>query len=593
MAKAASWSFLLILTALLFLSFYLRFHLIDVRGLSGHDEVYYTNIAASWSAGEPIYQIGSGPFTYRPVFYFLMGTGFKIFGYNDTALKLMNALLSIVNILIFIAILYLTLKRKTIWFILLCALIYASLPVDIYMARREMTTTVSALMVLLSYLFLVLYSQSTGARRRYVYLVLCGLFAGLGALTHEDLIFLLPGYAFCVALCWKEVLKDKTRLKKAAADLALFTATGSLTVLPLLRVVSRQLHRPYYSMSADLSPEHIPVALERIPRLYWNAIIGNSSTLFMLLFLLILGLIIVRAIKRRAIGSGDAAPLPPAYYFPFVVSITYFVLFGYVLPHHLLRLYIPLFPVILLLVGAWGHSFLGRSPGIPSRIALLCCALLVIAANYGHFADYQHRVARHLPMLAPNIASDWRLRAGIQNLNTFCCKPAWPQSVHDELKDLVNDDARLLVTSSVMLSQSGRRQLQVGFYFGDNAIYKIDHTEPLDALIDRYRIRYVLLSKYRASFTIFGVLQTRFGFDEKMYERYRYQGRWELAPLRLEASYGFEPGTYTVDREIDYLLDYLEARGANVIRPLFMKQPTKEKILEYLQAPNHYVVFEL
>ena len=665
--RMAMRSCVLILTTLIVLLIYLRIDGIEQRGLTGHDEVYYTTIAESWNNGEPIYQVGSGPYVFRPVSFILMAASFKFFGHNDTSIKLMNIILSIISIGVFTAILYHLLRKRQAWFILTGTLLYTAMPIVPFMARREMTSASSSLMILLSFLFFVLHSKSDTPRWRYLYLTLCGVFVCLASLTHEDFIFLLPGYVLClVVLHWGEVRKAKTSVKKTMRVPALFMFVGSFAALLVLlnlpenrEYIGRLLQR---IIRLDLL--QITIILERTARYFWNSVLGNTSTFFFFLFLLILGLIagrralrwtktsgkvplprstyyvrifiatayllacvvsfraamlgssgafffflllltlgwiIARWAKRGAAKLDNIIDPPRAYYFSILVVTVYMLVAGFVFNRYWPRLSLPLVPLILIFVIGWAHFFLERWPQRRSIIAVLGCAFVLIASNYGHFADYPSRVGkspRSAAWFIPNFSTDWRLRTGLKTASVFCCRSGWSRNVYNEVTDIVNEDARLLVTPSLMMSPLGRRHLQTGIYLGDNAIYKIDHTEPLDVLIEQYRVRYVLLSRFR---------EQDFYLRKEVYDQYRYQGRWESVPLQLGASYGFEPGGYSVEREVNYLLDYLQARGAKIISAmsgttgipaqsqgaLLKAEPTKEEILNYLGKRWTFVVFEL
>ena len=110
---------------------------------------------------------------------------------------------------------------------------------------------------------------------------------------------------------------------------------------------------------------------------------------------------------------------------------------------------------------------------------------------------------------------------------------------------------------SAMYPYPGRRVLQLGYYFGDNAIYAIDHTKPLDELLTKYRVEFVFISRLAADERV---------LQMEEYRAYEYDGRWsEPRPLRLGASYGFGPGEYSLEGESQFVRAYLDARGARLI----------------------------
>jgi hypothetical protein len=180
--------------------------------------------------------------------------------------------------------------------------------------------------------------------------------------------------------------------------------------------------------------------------------------------------------------------------------------------------------------------------------------MAAIPFNLDHFPSF---FGGHKRWYAAALPVDFNPSRGVRTMHRWVTATEWPRLLHDRLGKRVSEDARLLVASSIMYPYPGRRVLQLGYYFGDNAIYAIDHTEPLDELLTKYRVKFVILTGFRMDSRV---------LQMKEYTAYEYGGRWsEPRPLRLGASYGFGSGEYSLKRESRFVRKYLEARGARLI----------------------------
>ena len=85
----------------------------------------------------------------------------------------------------------------------------------------------------------------------------------------------------------------------------------------------------------------------------------------------------------------------------------------------------------------------------------------------------------------------------------------------------------------------------------------IDHDEPLNELVEKYRIRFILYYRFKWDHRSLSL---------KQFRPYEYDGKWG-AQRRLVhgASYGFRPGEYTLNREITALTDYANLRRGTVL----------------------------
>lgn len=127
--------------------------------------------------------------------------------------------------------------------------------------------------------------------------------------------------------------------------------------------------------------------------------------------------------------------------------------------------------------------------------------------------------------------------------------------LHEALKDRVDSRHRLLITPSTAFYFAGRRALQTDAYFGDDAVYLLDHVhESLGQVIAEKSIKTV----------IFTTGQNR--TPPSVHSRYLYDGAWaEPEPINLAASFGFPH--YSVEQELDAIARFLQAIGAKEILP--------------------------
>ena len=129
------------------------------------------------------------------------------------------------------------------------------------------------------------------------------------------------------------------------------------------------------------------------------------------------------------------------------------------------------------------------------------------------------------------------------------------RALFDAFADKVDDRQKILVMPSTVFYAAGRRALQTQVYFGDNAIYRLDHTDQtLEEVVKSHNVRWVVFTAGQLR----GV-PTRLG-------RYLYNGRWaEPEPLDLAAAYGLDD--YSERRELAALLDFLKSVGAREVFP--------------------------
>lgn len=552
--KALASAVLLSLLAAILCGVFLRFENLKHNGIRGSDTIYYTNIAKAWTEGDFVYRIAAERLAYRPVVYLLYATSFKLLGFQDWTLKVVNATVDSLNIVLVFVLCYL-LSRRDVWLSLICATSYALLPGAILLARGELVHVLSTFMLLTCTIFFACAFQSQGIRRRSILLLLSGIACGLAALTHEELVFCAFGFGVFILVEHLSRSGPKA-LWPLVRDGALFSAPVILVLIKLIIVNQEQV----LELAAPVGEAH---ALERMGaygarlfRFTWSGVAGMSSIAILYASLAPVVAVGVDLVSRLCRRKGILASAPPLEHLLLLVIVGYLTIYAYFISTVLFdRTFLPLLALLLVVLAIWYHKLLARRlTSIAAHAVLLLAAMATIPFNLDQFPSFSGFEERRDPAVLPVDFNPWR---GVQAMHRWVTSPQWSRALHSVLGERVSEDARLLVASSLMYPYPGRRVLQLGYYFGDNAIYAIDHTEPLDELLTKYQIKFVFISRLAADKRV---------LELKEYRAYEYDGRWsEPRPLRLGASYGFEPGEYSLEGETEFVRAFLDARGARLI----------------------------
>ena len=561
---------------------FLRFHALDERGIDGSDAVYYTSIAEEWARGNIAYQIGDGNNVYRPVVFFFFTAALKLFGHTDYAIKTMNAAIDSANIFLVFAI-GASLVRRSRWPAYSAAVIYACLPTAIHMSRVELTHVLSTFFVLLSLLFFLWFLRSQRVTVSRLHLAFCGLCVGLAALTHEELLFIACGY-----LVFLMIRIAYRRPDTEAVGLSLIE--GSI-LLGCTLLISSKMILLHIETAKNLGSAREADAggttfsfLDRAARFTWTGIATNSSSAMLFLFILAVALMafsIIRNSRRR--GRAESG-LSIGTYLPAVIVLVHMILYGFFFHHFIGRVFLPLVPLVIITITVWLTAALKFVRIRFTDGIILVLSIVLIPINFDNYRNSHEFFLRGYEetWTHPGVGHPPSVAASHRYFVKRNYRPSWPRTFFDLLKHRIDETARLLITSSLMYPYSGRRVLQAGFYFGDNAIYMIDHSEPLDHLIARKNIKYVFFSGFRSDKRV---------LMWNTISRYEYGGKWgEEQPLVLGASYGFAKGEYTMEREYEYLKEYLEGRRAKV---LSASGPYRHGVPKEIHRNRDYILFEL
>ncbi len=542
-------------------------------GLKGSDNTYYTNIAKHWSEGERVYCIEENWTLFRPVVFEVFGLAVKYLGFNDSSIKITNACLDSINILL-VFLLAFILSRRNPWAASSAAAVYALLPFTILISRSEQTHILSTSTVLIALIFFSLSWNADHRGVRLALLALSGLATGLSALTHEDLIFTAAGPLLLLVLRAGPKAGDtRTRLISAAGHAGTYLVGVVLTAHQMLLTHQAEgQERASEIIGHRVAQSHHLDFLERPLKYGWNAVNGAGST-FLAILVVILVLVLIsrwglRLLRRQA---GWKLPTLANEDLPLWTVVGYLLLFASFFGYFAVRLFVPLIPLVIVWLIVRTASLMTKVTGHRAAPAILGgLTVALITANIGHFGAIRDFQFDHFKTWTPfSLAADLRPARGWSEFRKRLTTPTWERQRFEELGHVVTEESRLLVGASTFHPFPGRRTLQIGYYFGDDAVYLFDHDQPLDQLIEDKNIEYVLFTTHQT-------------YDPRAVEwveqqRYRYDGRWgppESVPLG--ASLGFSVGEYTIEGEFDRLRTDLAGRGARIIfgqGKLLKKQP--------------------
>lgn len=569
-----------------------RFWQLDERGLYGSDVVYYTHLAQLWSEGERVYSLGGRRAVYRPVVLWLFAASIDLLGFEDSSIKKLNAGLDGLNVVLVFALAWLIARaagRHRIWAATASAVLYAALPLAIYVSRTELTHTISTFFTLLMVLLAALwfgFRQSPWRGRAL--LAGSGLAAAAAALSHEELLFAAAGVAAWITLSALRRTPGRWRWRAALSALALFT-------VPLVAGVSgmvahhwdhvgtlastwlggaggggaQEPERPQDGSIFELAMGQ----LEKTARFSWNATVATSSVPAALLFLAALLLMLFEIASQWR--KREVFAFPWLETLPLFVLGSYLGLFALLFPYLFPRLFLPLVPLVLsftVVVGtrAWagwrwdrgGSRENGAAVSVVAVVLVVVAMAAWLAANVEQFSRRQGFMARDYSATWASVLPDAEQPSGVgaalAELRETSYRQSWARQVYELMAGQVGPDSRLLVASSLMYPHPARRELQVGYYFGDDAVYLFDHDAPLAQLVEDLDVRWLLYSAHRAD--------RRFLKKEEV-RRYLGGGRWsDLGPPALGRPLGLSRQSFHLGSEYRALLDFVESADAEVFR---------------------------
>ncbi|MEM1179408.1 MAG: hypothetical protein AAGM22_13745 [Acidobacteriota bacterium] len=557
---------------------WVRFTGLSERGLFGSDVVYYTNLAERWTEGDRVYSLAGRRAVYRPAVLGLFAASLEVLGFEDDSIKRLNAGLDTVNVLLVFALTF-GLGRRF-WPAWSAALVYGLAPLVIYVSRLELTHTISTFFVSLACLLALVWRQSLHGSpgwRRGASAAAAGLASALAVLSHEELLFVGVGLGLWMgAAAWR--VTPARRARQVSRALLAFGIPLCLGVSGVVShhwdhaaaLIERTVSEGPTGQGAASLPSAVEEAAGRAPtlgsvakvklqvektaRLFWNAMVASGSS--PMAYLVLISLLAAPWLwwRRTTKGGTGGDPSNDALLMPPIVLAVHITLFALFFPYLFPRLFLPLLPLALGAVATVAGRVAGRirfGGGIAAGVVLL-----VVVANLEQFSRRPAFMARsyaaewtHVGIVPPqaSVSSGWA------ELKSMAYRTSWAREIHDAIGDRVTQGDRLLVASSLMYPHPARRELQVGYYFGDRAVYLFDRGEPLAEVIRDADIRYVLFTAYRAD--------RRF-LKKPDVRHYLGDGKWsEPRPSFLGAPFGIPRSDFHMGKEHRALMDFLRDAG--------------------------------
>lgn len=528
-----------------------RFFMLSEIGIRGDDTIYYLSLAKGWA--EPLYD------AFRPVITTIYRIVVSVGGDSDWSVKGFNASLDVLNVLLIFLITRRICGRPVP--ALLAALSYGLLPRAFSFARTELLHTGSTTFILAAFSMFVLYADGKRDDRRLLFLTLSGFFAGLSFGVHEDLLLFVPGVLVSILLASLNTASTAGRrltldVRRALSHMAFYLGSVVATMSPLgfwtafIRHIPRVRTLVASSVVHDEGQGGVSIGY---PELIYNMIQFNTSTTTVTLFLtaVVVSLVIGIAHVRNPPKSNKtiacrirSQQIKPALYSPWILVLTYLLLYpvasNFVWP----RLMLPGTPLVLMSIVLWADhlSSVFITKDRHRSLAVGAVGLWLIIHNLTGFQEHRDMRKR----IRPAHQSSYRLYSALtipRDLSRILDRSQYPISGYrlasNLMKDRVDGDHRLLILPSIISSAGGERR---GFrhYFGDDAVYVEDCRDSLPAFIEHHRIRYVLISKFHLK---------------------------GLGDGCEPSCFGLTRSTYSVEKELKWMVNFLR-RGPYRVRPL-------------------------
>ena len=512
---------------------------ITAIGVGGNDTIYYFTLAEYWKAGDLVYGIGDSARVFRPLYLAFNALWLALLGGSDYALKLGNVLVDSANALLVARLAWLLSGRGAA--VLASATAYALLPLAVWASRQELPHTLSTLCVLLAMIQLLRALQCTVTGKSLRALAAAGVLVGAAALTHEELALLALPMVLCILLV-RPSRHDRTQVPKRLLAFLCAPLLGALAIVFLQpEAVGGVLGRLMESPAG---------ALARLPeaggRFLWDVVLGSLSPVG----LLYCGVALLYIARRRALATWyrDSGPLGLAA-LCFMVPVVFVMLNALLFTTIFSRAFLPLVPLLLVGVFTCLHVAGVRWPALSVLVAVLVLSNL---ASYSAFAvgnrEYGRSWAEPAWPTPSNLRRGWgEFLVDARFVPSYATH--W-RRIYDALQGEVDANNRLLVTPLTAMYGPGRRPLQNQVYFGDDAVYYLDHHEQdLVELLREKQVRWV----------VFSVGQLR--RLPRRLQRYRYAREWS-APEAVDPAGALGMARYSVRAELQLLREQLHGIGA-------------------------------
>jgi len=532
---------------------YLRLFGLTAIGVGGNDTILYYTLAEQWLKGNFVYRIGESVQVFRPVLLGFNALALKVFGHSDYAIKLANTLLDVGNLLLLSLLAWLISRRRVV--VLASAGCYALLPIAVWSARQELPHTLSTFFSLSAYLLVWQATCGIRGQNGHIPAFLAGLCVGAAALTHEDLIFLaVPGAVF---LLLAGRLKDaENRPGLDLAGVAMFSAAPAVAVAMIMYFESATVHS-LVSASVGAVANNERVLAEVFARFLWDGIVGSTSAAMAI----VLAFCICYFCWQIRPGTRERDPDITLWLgFCVITPVSFVMIYALFFTTFFPRGFLPLLPLLIIAVFQGLAIITGGMGRAASGVIVVVMLAVITLSNLASYAAFNVANRRFSATWAEPM---WPTRANLERgYQEFVVDARYVPSYATHWRALfqafdgkVDAGHRLLIMPSTVFYAPGRRALQTDVYFGDNAIYRLDHAH--QSLSE-------IVSKYRIKFLVFTVGQQR-GVPVR-HARYLYNDEWANSePLDLAEAYDMD--AYSVQAEYQALLEYLRAAEARQVFP--------------------------
>jgi hypothetical protein len=99
MPKTSRWT-PIVLLLLASVALFIRTAGLQATGVGGNDTILYYSLAEQWLEGNPVYRIANSAEVFRPVLLAYNALSLKLLGHSDYAIKLANAVVDSLNVLL-------------------------------------------------------------------------------------------------------------------------------------------------------------------------------------------------------------------------------------------------------------------------------------------------------------------------------------------------------------------------------------------------------------------------------------------------------------------------------------------------------------
>lgn len=524
----------------------LRLANITTIGIDGVDTFQYTRIAERWSEGDYVFKtegMGTKTTFYRPVAYCLYSLALGVFGDTDYAIKVLNILIDLINILLVFYLGKILINKETGLF---SAVIYGMLPYVIDQSRMELLHIMSGMFFLISACCFAAY-ESASTRKKRFYLALAGSGVSLASNTHPVMLISVIGFVACIFISRMWSRLEKAFIKNLILDLAVFAGFFlipyiiGIAVFGFDTVVNSLLSTGSMAI-AIRQPDSSPL-LTNLSYISMSLLktLWASENSFIFLILFVISIPFIPSIFRNARGSALTEGVSRGMVFLFVSFSTFLFLAIVIFKEVDPRFFTPFIPIYVMYSFSFIYFFLDRHLlNRKEDIPVGDTRQTTVIKTYSFVASLI------IVVLFSAIYDPATLKA-----HFLTPKPSMVREVYNVIGDNADSENKLLVMPHVF-RHSGA--FSVRKYFDGNVLYTaysqnensdgaierklyVTCKEPLDSFVKNNNIRFIFFSEMK---------QNR----QTLEMGFRFQDDY-LGCIETRAD------VYSIDKEYEYVMNYV------------------------------------